>query len=130
VNGFTPTQIVRGAILTCTTTNPNGFGTGCQGIKLNGLDISGSFAAANAVCNVVTGAGWSAIQYAPFTAAAHFVWNGSNWALSSASEQPMRDLYCLLGASASRAAAQRSSTRTRGQLKSVIRSGTQVRKGH
>src|SRR5512133_1918825 len=37
VDSFTPTQIVRGAILTCTSTSTTATATQCDGPKLNGL---------------------------------------------------------------------------------------------
>jgi hypothetical protein len=130
VGRFTATQIVKGAILTCGSTNAIGPDPGCQGMKLNGLDIGfQGFAAATAVCNAVTGGGWSQIVFGPPAAVPHFIWNGSNWALSSASAQPMVELYCFVGASSTGAAVRRSSTRAGKKVTIVTRSGAHGRKG-
>ena len=132
---FTPTQIVRGAILTCTSTNPfSGFTAGCQGMKLNGLDIGseGGFVGATVVCNAVTGAtgiAWGAIRFGPPATVPHFVWNGSNWALSSATAQPMVEVSCQPGASPAGVAVWRSSTRA-GKRVTIVTRSTQGRKGH
>ena len=128
---FTPTQIVRGAILTCTSTNPFfGLTASCQGMKLNGLNIGfeGGFVGATVVCNAVTGTDWGAIRFDPPAAVPHFVWNGSNWALSSANTQAMVEVGCQPGASPVGAAVWRSSTRAGKRLAIVTRS-TQGRKG-
>jgi hypothetical protein len=136
VGRFTPTQIVRGAILTCASTSAAGplGDTGCQGIKLNGLDIRGatggtiSFAEANAVCNAVAGGNWSTILFAGTIPGPYFIWNGSNWALASTPAQPIQDLYCF--SSVSTAASGLSVRRVGSQVKSISRSGKPGRKGH
>jgi len=53
---------------------------------------------------------------------AYFIWNGSNWALASNPTAPMNNLICNLNGSLTTAAAQRSSTRTSGQVMVVLRS--------
>lgn len=83
VDSFTPTQIVRAAILTCTTTSTTATTTQCDGPKLNGLDIRFGTAEANAICNVVTGGGFFFVFSNSPAAVPYFIWNGSNWALSS-----------------------------------------------
>jgi Collagen triple helix repeat (20 copies) len=131
VGRFTATQIVKGAILTCGSTNAIGTTPGCQGMKLNGLDIGaeGFTATGTAVCNAVTGAGWFLIVFGPPAAVPHFFWNGSNWALSSASAQPMTELYCFVGASSTGAVVRRSSTRAGKKVTIVTHSGAPGRKG-
>jgi Collagen triple helix repeat (20 copies) len=130
VDSFTPTQIVRGAILTCASTSaPTATTVACQGMKLNGLDISGFFTEANVVCNAVTGATWQTIIFDLPAAVPHFFWNGSNWALSSASASPLRELHCFLGASSAGAAVRRSSTRAGKKVTVITRSSSPGRKG-
>jgi hypothetical protein len=86
VGRFTPTQIVRGAILTCPTTEY--FEAGgyyrCGGgpLKLNGIDIGG-FGADEAICNAVRGGGVANTGHAGLASNPHFEWNGSAWVLSS-----------------------------------------------
>jgi hypothetical protein len=84
VDSFTPTQIVRAAILTCASTSATATTATCNGPKLNGMDIRFGIAEGNAICNVVTGGGFNTIftQNTP-AAIPYFVWNGSNWALTS-----------------------------------------------
>ncbi len=54
VDMFTPTQVVEGAVLTCSTSTA----TSCSGLKLNGLDVRLGASEANRICNRVTGAGY------------------------------------------------------------------------
>ena len=128
VGRFTTTQIVRGAILTCASTSVTGTIASCQGMKLNGLDIRQDIAEILAVCNAVTGAGFTSANGSGVADVPYFIWNGTNWALASANVPPIDNLNCL-GATLASAAAQRSSTRTRSQRKSVIRSNSYGRKG-
>ena len=131
VNLFTPAQIVRGAILTCASTNVIANEPGCLGMKLNGLDIgSEDLTPADVVCNALTGASWRLITYGPPAAVPHFIWNGSNWALSSAGVQPMIEVRCMLGASPAGAVVRRSATRAGKKVTIVSRSSSQARKGH
>jgi len=83
VDGFTPTQIVEAAILTCTSTSATATTTTCDGPKLNGLDIRFGIAEANAICHVVTGGGFNFVFSNSPPAVPYFIWNGSSWALSS-----------------------------------------------
>ena len=128
INRFTPTQIVRGAILTCVSTSASATSVSCEGMRLNGLDILDQQVAWNAICNAVTGGAFGGAHGfgapGPF-----FTWNGSNWVLFLGSGANTQGLTCALGASAANAATRRSST-TRRQGKFVIRSGTHGRKGH
>jgi hypothetical protein len=91
-------------------------------MKLNGLDIRLGIPEANAVCNSVTGGGFNVGSGVGDTAGPYFIWNGSNWALASNPTAPMNNLICNLNGSLASASAQRSSTRTRGQVKVTIRS--------
>jgi hypothetical protein len=126
---FVPTQIVRGAILTCedsrTIVEPDGtLVSRCQVPKLNGLDIRSGDGEAATICDAVTGLSGRPVEsgeaHLPF-----FIWNGSNWALDFRRTPLMTEVFCDVPASA----AARSSTRTRRQVKLVARSATHVRKG-
>ena len=83
VNRFTPTQIVRGAILTCASTSVNTARASCSELALNGMDIRFDTPEAQAICNAVTGVGASSVTGQGFAAIPNFIWNGSNWALDS-----------------------------------------------
>jgi hypothetical protein len=96
VDRFTATQLVRGAILTCESTSVTAAIAGCQGMKLNGLDVRFGNTAANAVCNTVTGAGWFKQIGGVAAEVPYFEWNGSNWALASAADTRLVDLECHL----------------------------------
>jgi Collagen triple helix repeat (20 copies) len=93
---FTATQIVRAAILTCATTAVTATTASCQGPKLNGLDVRLAVAEATAICNAVTGSGFSSASGSGTAAVPYFIWDGSNWALASAAVTPMLNLNCLL----------------------------------
>ena len=94
VDAFTPTQLVQGAVLTCTTTNTTATLTTCAGLKLNGLDVRLAVSDANRVCNTVTAAGFSSGTGTGNAANPHFIWTGTQWALSSATDAPMSTLNC------------------------------------
>ena len=129
VGSFTPTQIVKGAILTCTSTSATATIAACQGIKLNGLTIRGlAINEAQTVCNAVTGASWDTITFGSAVTGPQFIWNGSNWALASGTAQPVEDLFC--GRSSSIAASGFSTRRIGKQVKFLARPGARVRKGH
>ena len=50
---------------------------------------------ANAVCNAVTGKGYSTANGTATVAAPYFTWTGTTWALStSGSVSPMQNLTC------------------------------------
>ena len=126
---FTPTQIVRGAILTCASSSGLPFEfSSCVGPKLNGMDIRSGVGEAATICDAVTGPPVSSTPIAlgeanlPF-----FIWNGSNWALHADRTPLMTEVVCEVPASA---AAARTSTRVSGrQLKSPARSSSPSRKG-
>jgi Collagen triple helix repeat (20 copies) len=127
VGHFTPTQIVNGAILTCASTSePAGaINTNCNGPKLNGMDIRFGNAEGLAICTVVgapvfisnTGLTPASIPY--------FIWNGSNWALSSASGALRIDsIGCTRSSAAARNSAMRfnrSARHVRGEKRLVLR---------
>jgi Collagen triple helix repeat (20 copies) len=130
VGRFTATQIVRGAILTCTSTSVNATSASCGGIKLNGLDIAREGDASTVVCNAVTGSDWIARAFNAAPTFPNFTWNGSNWVLSSAAPNIVTSLICAGATSPTSAAAQRSSTRTRREVNIVARSSSHGRKRH
>ena len=94
VGAFTPTQLVRSAILTCATSTSGGGLTTCTGLKLNGVDVRIAVAEAQRICLTVTGAGFASASGGGNASTPHFIWNGTNWALSSAVEPPMNTLNC------------------------------------
>jgi collagen triple helix repeat protein len=94
VSSFTPTQIVEAAILTCTSTSTSAGIATCLGLKLNGIDVRLAVPEANRVCNSVTGLGFSSASGSGSAANPHFIWNGTNWELSSAAAPPMTNINC------------------------------------
>ncbi len=84
VKRFTPTQIIEGAILSCASSSGAGTSTTCAGPMLNGMQIEVGIGELITICNAVGGALTGAV-ISGVTAATvpYFVWNGSNWALSS-----------------------------------------------
>jgi hypothetical protein len=90
VGSFTPSQIVEGATLTCTTPS----GANCTGLKLNGSDVRLSSPEAIRVCNTVTGKSFTSGSGSGTAANPHFIWDGTTWKLDSASVAPMQNLSC------------------------------------
>ena len=130
VNRFTPTQIVRGAILTCESSSGTATSTTCQGLKLNGSDVTTGpgFPEATAICGAIaTGTPGGVVTISGNAAVPYFIWNGSNWALASDTAPRMSNLLCDVSASAS---AARTSTRmTGGQLRFSVRSSSRSPRG-
>ena len=93
VGFFTATQIVKGAILTCTGTSSTATTASCSGMKLNGLDVRLGAPEATAICNAVTGLGFQSGNGVG-TSAPDFLWNGSHWAISSTTASPLQNLTC------------------------------------
>jgi hypothetical protein len=93
VGQVTPTQLVGGAVLTCTSVTP----TSCTGPKLNGLDLSitTNFASVNAICGTIKGTTWQTISYSAGSQASRFVWNGTAWAIEVATTQPITYFACF-----------------------------------
>jgi len=96
VDAFTPTQLVRSAVLTCATTSKTASTASCGGLKLNGLDVRLDFPEGNRICNTVTGANLDTASGAGAASTPHFFWTGTAWALTSGSESPMNNLTCSL----------------------------------
>jgi collagen triple helix repeat protein len=120
VNRFTPSQIIDGAILTCASASGTATATSCAGPLLNGVDIAVSIGALLAICDALTGATqtFSSISGSVAAAVPFFIWNGSNWALSTASATRASNVTCTLSASA--AASQASIRRSGRKLKIVM----------
>jgi hypothetical protein len=123
VGHFTPTQIVKGAILTCASVSePAGaINTDCNGPKLNGMDINFGVAEGIAICSVVGQPLFITNVNGSLAATPYFVFNGSNWALSSAGGANRID---AVGCGRSTAAAGTSAVRIPGNARQ--RSGTKV----
>jgi hypothetical protein len=85
---------VENAILTCARFSSSAGITTCNGLKLNGLDVRLAIAAATRVCNTVTGNGFSSAGGSGLASNPHFIWNGTNCALSSAADPPMTNVNC------------------------------------
>jgi hypothetical protein len=92
VGQFTPTQIVKGGILTCVTYNSSS----CTGPKLNGLDLSGSSfsVTASTICATVKGGSVSSSLLGSTAMALRFVWNNTDWALETATAQSISSVMC------------------------------------
>ncbi|MEO6124824.1 MAG: hypothetical protein ABIR32_14055 [Ilumatobacteraceae bacterium] len=93
VGQFTPTQIIQGAILTCTTSSA----TQCSGAKLNGLDLSATTigASLDTICATVRGTGSAGVSGAVAATALRFVWNSPGWGLETAFTSSITSFGCL-----------------------------------
>jgi hypothetical protein len=100
VNRFTPTQIINGAILTCTSASGTASATSCAGPQLNGMDIRNGFPELIEFCTAVAGDHGGTGTGSGVAADPHFIWTGSSWALSSASANRMVNVSCVVSASA------------------------------
>jgi len=94
---FLASQIVRGALLTCATTDLSTTEARCTGMKLNGLDIRLRPDEAHAVCAAVTGKSFATARGDGIVTAPFMVWStATGWALDTTSTTaPMQALNCL-----------------------------------
>jgi hypothetical protein len=93
VGRFTPTQIIKSAILTCGGMYNDAYNTVCNTLMLNGMDVYLDFPSITAICNAVTGKGWVSTASGTIALPA-FIWNGSNWVLSSTGGTKLTSLNC------------------------------------
>jgi hypothetical protein len=92
---FLASQVVKGAVLTCTTVSTTATIAACNGMKIDGLDARLAVGEANAVCNAITGKGYATANGLATAAIPYFVWSGTTWALSSAgAASPMQNIQC------------------------------------
>lgn len=91
---FVPTQVIDGAIVTCTTFSLNTLYAVCDGLKLDGLDVALGTASANAICAAVTGKSAGAFQQGSASTNPYFSWDGTNWVLNSGTTNSISGLFC------------------------------------
>lgn len=92
---FLASQVVRGAVLTCATTSTAAANVGCQGMKLNGVDVRLAPAEANAICAGITGKGYITANGAGVVAGPYMVWASNAWSLQpTGNTSPMNNLSC------------------------------------
>ena len=112
VKRFTPTQIIEGAILSCASSSGTATSTTCVGPLLNGMQIEVGFGELITICDAVSGGFTAAGISGPSAATVpYFIWNGSNWALSSlVGPTGATNIFCNFPASAApmRTSVQRS----------------------
>ena len=82
IGQFTPTQIIHGAVLTCTNPSTSALATSCNGVKVNGLDVRVG-PALDAICDMVTGKGPAGVSGNLPSTATFFDWDGSTWVLGT-----------------------------------------------
>ncbi|MEA2747343.1 MAG: hypothetical protein QOI41_1486 [Myxococcales bacterium] len=91
---FLTTQVVKGAVLTCTSTSITATSIGCTGMKLDGVDVRLAPGEANVICNAIDGKAYLTANGAS-TVSSYMIWTGTTWAFSSAaSRAPMQNLQC------------------------------------
>jgi hypothetical protein len=95
---FLPSQIVKGALLTCTSVSLTSTVASCGGVKLNGIDIAVDFVEAETtICAAITGTGSASSNISSGGASdPHYIWNGSVWAPQAGSSvEYLTGLSCL-----------------------------------
>ncbi|MCX4511400.1 hypothetical protein OHA27_14000 [Streptomyces sp. NBC_01619] len=85
---------MRGATLTCASTNTTATISSCSGPRINGLDIRLALGEAQAICNAVTGLGFSSASGMGVAVNPYVIWTGTTWTLSSAGAAPMQSINC------------------------------------
>jgi hypothetical protein len=91
---FFPSQIVTGAVLTCTGVSTATSTVTCTGMKLNGLDVYLGPNEANAICNGTTGKGYDTASGLGVVAGPWLKWTAGKWALGTGNTSPMQNLTC------------------------------------
>ncbi|MFJ7155132.1 hypothetical protein ACIQUQ_09330 [Streptomyces sp. NPDC101118] len=85
---------MRGAVLTCATTATTATSATCNGPKINNRDVRLAGVEAAAICNAVTGQGFSTASGQGAAVNPYVIWTGTTWALSSAGATPMLNVVC------------------------------------
>lgn len=93
---FTPTQIVKSAIVTCSSTSVSVGNAYCFGVLVNGIDLSinSNGGSGNAICGTVTGGGWTYQAYGGATSTPKFMWNGTDWVIDNTSAGLIVNIGC------------------------------------
>lgn len=94
IGQFVPTQIVHGAVLTCASVSTTATTATCTGLQIQGHDVRIAAAEANAICQAVTGLGFSSASGSGTATNPYFIWTGTTWALASVATAPMNNLNC------------------------------------
>lgn len=90
---FLASQIVKGAVVTCTTFTVAGSTSECRGMKLNGVDARLAPTEANVICNAITGKGYNTAS-GMGVVSQYIGWTNGAWTLANASTSPMQNLTC------------------------------------
>lgn len=90
---FLPSQVVKGAVLTCTSVSATATAVTCNGMKLNGLDLRLSPVDANVICGAVSGKGYNTANGLGTTSSFVSFTNGT-WAIGTGTVSPMQNLVC------------------------------------
>lgn len=92
---FLPSQVAKGAVLTCGTNTSTATTVGCQGMKVNGLDVKLAPVEANAICSAITGKGYDTAGGSGSITGPFIVWTSGAWAIQpTGSTSPMQNLIC------------------------------------
>ena len=94
VDVFTPSQLIKGAVLTCASTSSDAATVTCNGLQVNGRQMFTTFRPQEtdpqlrfpepaAVCRVVTGNGAAGAEGFSPDAPPYFILDGTNWVLVS-----------------------------------------------
>jgi hypothetical protein len=92
---FLASQIAKGVVVTCASVSTTATIASCSGLKLNGLDVRLSTTEASAICNSITGKGFSMASGTASATSPYLTWNGTKWTLTtSGSATPMQNIHC------------------------------------
>jgi len=92
---FLASQVVKGAVVTCTGTSSTATTASCTGMKVNGIDARLAAVEANAVCTTVTGKGYYSASGTGSAATPYLVWTGTAWSINTAGNvAPMNNVTC------------------------------------
>lgn len=106
VDVFTPVQLVKGAVLTCTSTAADATSITCNGPLLNGrqigqtvhpseTDLAKRFPEGSELCRVVTGEPLGGVTSFNAEQPPYFILNGADWTLvTSGALGPIDELIC------------------------------------
>ena len=90
---FMPSQIVKGAVVSCASVGTQATTATCTGMKVNGVDARLAPVEANVICGAITGKGYVTANGLGSTSS--FVsWSSSSWTLGTGTTAPMQNLTC------------------------------------
>lgn len=91
---FAPSQVVKGAVVTCGTINTTATTVECRTMKVNGMDVYLGPTEAGVICSGVTGKGYNSASGMGVVASPWLKWSNNAWTIGTGNASPMQNVTC------------------------------------